>query len=134
VELEESGVTVTAVEVPHRAEFSNTFGFVIEGKSKKKLLYLPDVDHWEFEIDALLEDCDYCLLDGTFYSGAELPGRDLTQIPHPFVAHSVERFAALKEKTQIYFTHFNHSNPCCQTDFALPEGFHTLQEKQTFDL
>jgi pyrroloquinoline quinone biosynthesis protein B len=57
----------------------------------------------------VLETVDVALLDGTFFSSSELPGRDLTEIPHPLV----QAMAALLAGTpaHIRFIHLNHSNP-----------------------
>ena len=38
------------------------------------------------DIAALLETVDYALLDATFFADGELGNRDMSQIPHPFVA------------------------------------------------
>ena len=37
---------ITSVQVPHRDEFSETVGFVIEGPNKR-VLFIPDIDKWE---------------------------------------------------------------------------------------
>ena len=51
-------------------------------------------------------------LDGTFFDAAELPGRDMREIPHPFIVESLSRFASLTaaERTRIRFIHLNHTN------------------------
>jgi pyrroloquinoline quinone biosynthesis protein B len=56
---------------------------------------------------------DYLFLDGTFYSEKELPGRNMAEIPHPFVQESMGLFKDLPgiEKRKIWFIHFNHTNP-----------------------
>ena len=56
---------------------------------------------------------DIALLDGTFYKNGELPGRDMREVPHPFVEESIQRFSSLPstEKSKIVFIHFNHTNP-----------------------
>jgi pyrroloquinoline quinone biosynthesis protein B len=107
--------------VPHRDEYSDTIGLKIVGP-RKKLLYIPDIQNWEtWKIDILKEvqSVDYALLDGTFFSPKELPGRDLSKIGHPFMRDSMDRLASVvrQGKTRIYFTHFNHSNPVLN-----PEG------------
>jgi len=100
--------------VPHRDEFSDTVGFLIAGP-KRKLLYIPDIQNWKAwdrSIVAEVEKVDYAILDGTFFSPDELPGRDLSKIGHPFIKDSMEVIAAAAkpEKGKIYFTHLNHSN------------------------
>ena len=85
----------------------------------KSAIYIPDIDSWE-QWDALgtkLEDIitvnDYLLIDGTFYSGDELPGRDMSKIPHPTIVHTMEMLKTLDlaSRAKVYFTHLNHSNP-----------------------
>jgi len=108
------GFKITPLSVPHRKEFTDTHGFLIQGE-KKSLLYIPDIDAWEPVQDSLRQwflKTDFALLDGTFYSGGELPGRDIRLVPHPFVEHSVALFDGFpKFHTKIFFTHFNHTNP-----------------------
>ena len=112
------GVSATPFLVPHRQEFSEVVGFIIQGP-EKSALYLPDIDSWEewdgegIRIEDMIARVDAAYVDATFYSGDELPGRDMTKIPHPTVAHSMERFAALpeNERAKIHFIHMNHTNP-----------------------
>jgi len=114
-------ITVKGFQVPHRDEFSDTLGFVISGQ-ERRLLYIPDIQSWtawDRSIVDEVEKVQVALLDGTFYGSAELPGRDLSKIGHPFISKSMEILSApaKKGRTQIYFTHLNHTN------FALsPEG------------
>ncbi|HFA49723.1 MAG TPA: pyrroloquinoline quinone biosynthesis protein PqqB [Bacteroidetes bacterium] len=108
-------IKIRPVPVPHRDEFSETVGFKIEGP-QKSLLYIPDIDKWDlWEKDILHEiaKVDYALLDGSFYQNGEIPGRDMSEIPHPFITESMEIFRALPagEKAKIHFIHFNHTNP-----------------------
>ena len=58
------------------------------------------------------------LLDGTFYKNGELPGRDMSEVPHPFVEESLQKFSALSspEKSKIVFIHFNHTNPLLKNE------------------
>lgn len=120
--------------VPHRYEYSDTIGLSISGK-KKKLLYIPDIQNWKAWKRSIVEEVskvDIALLDGTFYSPEELPGRDLSQIGHPFIKSSTKLLGkvAREGKKEIYFTHLNHTN------FALdPEGMERKQmEEQGFKL
>lgn len=112
------GISVTAYKVPHRDEYSETAGFVIQGPSKK-LLFLPDLDDWDrwaSEYDTRIEDMigsvDAALLDATFYDNHELPGRDMSKIPHPRVTESMDRFESLPQSDQdkVRFFHINHTN------------------------
>lgn len=106
---------VTALTVPHRDEFSETVAFRIEGP-RKKVLFLPDIDkweRWERAIEQELAVVDIAYLDATFFDGAEMPGRDMREIPHPFVVESLQRFGKLnpRERAKIRLIHLNHTNP-----------------------
>ena len=108
-------LSIQPFKVPHRDEYSETVGFVIRSKSRS-LLYIPDIDKWEKwdrNINAMIGKVDVALLDGTFYRNGELPGRDMREVPHPFVEESMKRFDTLsiKDRSKIIFTHFNHTNP-----------------------
>jgi pyrroloquinoline quinone biosynthesis protein B len=101
--------------VPHRDEFSETVGFIIAGPNKK-VLFIPDIDKWEkwrTNIVSLIKEVDYALIDGTFFSAAEVNNRNIAEIPHPLVQESMQLFDSLssKEKEKIIFIHFNHTNP-----------------------
>ena len=72
---------MTALRVPHRDEFSDTVGFLVEGPSRK-LLWLPDIDKWDkwkLSLEDVLAEVDHAFIDATFYSGDELPGRDISK-------------------------------------------------------
>jgi pyrroloquinoline quinone biosynthesis protein B len=106
---------VKPILVPHRDEFSETVGFIIEGP-QKKLLFIPDIDKWEkwrTDIVSLIKEVDYALIDGTFFSAVEVGNRNIGEIPHPIVQESMQLFDSLpaKEKEKIMFIHFNHTNP-----------------------
>ncbi|MGB1040879.1 MAG: MBL fold metallo-hydrolase [Flavobacteriales bacterium] len=108
-------IQVTPFLVPHRDEFSETVGYKITGPNKSAL-FIPDIDKWEkWDKDIIKEiaKVDYAFLDATFYSGKELNNRDISEIPHPFIIESMEKFKDLPqdEKSKIYFIHFNHTNP-----------------------
>jgi len=139
-----SSLTVTALLVPHRDEYSDTVGFLIR-TPRAALFYLPDIDKWErwttTRIEDVIQNVDYALVDGTFFDADELPGRAMDEIPHPFIAESLARFASLpaNERNKIYFTHFNHSNPASTE--SSPEaatvraaGFHLAREGMRFEL
>jgi pyrroloquinoline quinone biosynthesis protein B len=56
---------------------------------------------------------DLALLDGCFYSAAELPGRDISQIPHPLITDTAERLkGVITDNKAVVMVHLNHSNPC----------------------
>ena len=110
-----SSIEVTPLQVPHRDEFTETVGFQVQTKSKG-LLFIPDIDKWEkwsTDIKVMVENNDYALLDATFFGADELPGRDMSEIPHPFVVESLKLFDPLKisHKSKVHFIQFNHSNP-----------------------
>jgi pyrroloquinoline quinone biosynthesis protein B len=109
------GLTATPLLVPHRDEFSDTYGFIVRGP-RRALLYVPDIDKWE-RWDRRLEDVlatvDVALLDGTFAEDGEIPGRSMAEIPHPFIAETLDRLSRLPlaERAKVRFTHLNHTNP-----------------------
>ena len=113
-------VRVAAFRVPHRDEYTDTVGFKISTDSKS-LVYLPDIDKWskwDRSIDTVVADTDVALLDGSFFADGELPGRDMAQIPHPFIEESIARFSSLPAnvRQRIKFIHLNHTNPAIQND------------------
>jgi len=102
---------LTAVTVPHRDELSDTVAFVVHG-SARQLFYCPDIDawqNWEHDLRAFVSGMDIALLDGSFFSADELPGRDLSEIPHPLVTDTVERLAGVV--CDVRLIHLNHTNP-----------------------
>lgn len=114
-EVMSPSLKVKPLLVPHRDEFSETVGYVIEGPNKK-VLFIPDIDKWEkwrTDIVSLIKEVDHALIDGTFFSAAEVGNRNIAEIPHPLVQESMQLFDALpaKEKEKIMFIHFNHTNP-----------------------
>jgi len=103
-------LAVTALTVPHRDEWSDTVGFVVRGPSAR-LLYLPDIDKWEKwdrRVEDEVERVEVALLDGTFFSAGEIPGRSQAEIPHPLVGETASRLAALARRVE--FVHLNHTN------------------------
>jgi len=112
-----SRLTITPFKVPHRDEFSETVGYRIDGPSKS-LVFIPDIDKWskwQINIIDIVENSDYSLLDGTFYDINELPGRDMSKIPHPFIIETMNLFENSDKKNSIYFIHLNHTNPALNT-------------------
>ncbi len=112
------GLSITPLPVPHRDEFSETVAFIIEG-TQRRLLFLPDIDTWEewgamgYEIENMVAAVDVAYLDATFFSGDELPGRDMSRIPHPTIRHTMDRFQGSPPeiRERIRFIHMNHTNP-----------------------
>ena len=111
------GLTVTPLLVPHRQEYSEVVGFRITGPGKS-VLFIPDIDSWKdwdaagTRIEAEIARVDVAYLDGTFFANGEIPGRDMSGFPHPFIKASLERFAGLpeKERAKVRFIHLNHTN------------------------
>ena len=116
------GLSLTPLAVPHRAEYTDTHGFIVRGP-RRAVFYLPDIDkweRWETPIETVLRQVDVALLDGTFFADGEIPGRSMAEIPHPFIAESLARFATLPaaERRKIVFTHLNHTNPAADPQSA----------------
>jgi pyrroloquinoline quinone biosynthesis protein B len=51
---------------------------------------------------------DLALLDGTFASLEELPGRDIRHVPHPLMSDTRARTAG--RRARVLFVHLNHTN------------------------
>lgn len=136
-------VIIQPIEVPHRAEFSETVGYKIYGPNKK-VLFIPDIDKWylwEKSIIDEIKQVDYALIDATFYDSKEINYRDVSEIPHPFVVESMELFDALKleEKNKIFFIHLNHTNPLLdkssdQYKFVKDKGYNIAEEGMKLEL
>lgn len=111
------GVRVAALAVPHRDEYTDTLGFVVEGPHRR-ILYVPDSapwSQWPRALPQVLADrkIDVALLDGSFYSPDELPGRDLSTLAHPLIVETMDLLQPLVDagRVRVIFTHLNHSNP-----------------------
>ena len=133
---------VTPWVVPHRDEFSETAGFLIEGP-EKSVLFLPDIDKWERwdrDLRAVLQKVDIALIDATFFRNGELPNRDMSEIPHPFVEETMNLLSDLgpEEKKKVCFIHFNHTNPLIWDEASREEvksaGFEVAAEGMVFSL
>ena len=118
-------------------------GYIISGPSKK-LLFIPDIDKWEKwsqNINRLIEKVDYALIDATFFDAAEINNRPISEIPHPLVVESMDRFKStpLKDKQKIHFIHFNHTNPLINnksiaTEKVIKAGFNITKKGNIFKL
>lgn len=107
-------LTVTPFLVPHRDEYSETVGYRIDGPNRSAV-FIPDIDkwdRWDTDIRSVIRSVDYALLDAAFYADGELPGRDMSKIPHPHVAESMALFEDMtkEEKGRVIFIHMNHTN------------------------
>ena len=137
------GVRVRAVPAPHRDEYTDTVGFLVRGP-RTTVFYVPDTDSWAAwgeRLDEVLAEVDVALVDGTFYSRDELPDRKVSEIGHPLIADSLERFgeAVRSGRLRVLFTHLNHSNPALDPDG--PErraieraGFRVLEDGEEIGL
>ena len=109
------GLRITPITVPHRDEYSDTVGYRIAGPHAT-VLYVPDTDGWSQWPAPLLDalgDVDVAILDGTFYSMAELPGRDIDKVRHPLMTQTMDLLqeAVNQGRLRVIFTHLNHTNP-----------------------
>lgn len=135
------GLEVTALTVPHREEYSDTVGFRFQGE-RASLLYLPDIDSWDawdLDLADVVAGVDIAMLDSTFYSLDELPGRDQADVPHPLVVETMRRLGSATEDHRIVLTHLNNSNPLLdeagpERAAALAAGFEIARAGQSFDL
>ena len=117
-----SNIIVTPVQVPHRDEYSETAGYIIEGKNKKAL-FIPDIDKWEKwdrNLSQLAEEFDFLLIDATFYDSKEI-NRDISEIPHPLVTETIDLLSGLhvENRSKVYFIHMNHTNMMLDPDSEL---------------
>lgn len=108
-------LSVQSFRVQHRDEYSETVGFNII-TTNRKYLFIPDIDKWnkwDRPIIDKVKSVDIALLDGTFYDDTELPGRSMSEVPHPFIIESEQLFAneVSVTKSKVRFIHFNHTNP-----------------------
>jgi pyrroloquinoline quinone biosynthesis protein B len=108
-------VAVTPFLVPHRDEYSETVGYQISGP-QRTAVFIPDINKWHdwsTDLAKLVKSVDYAFLDATFFADGELPGRDMSKIPHPFVTETMALLADLahEHKQKVWFIHFNHTNP-----------------------
>jgi pyrroloquinoline quinone biosynthesis protein B len=137
-------VQITPIQVPHRDEFTETVGYKIQG-SKKTVLFIPDINKWQtwnVKLSEILKTVEVALLDGTFYKNGEIPNRDMSLIPHPFVEETIQLLKNLppSEKVKVHFIHFNHTNPLIHADskerkeVITQEGFNIAYEGQIIPL
>jgi len=132
-------IEVTPFLVPHRDEYSETVGFSLQGPSRT-IIYIPDIDKWErwkIRIEDILANADIAYLDGTFFANGELPGRDMSKIPHPFITESMARFSKLsaRDRDKVRFIHANHTNPILDPSSAATRvveaaGHHVAEQEE----
>jgi pyrroloquinoline quinone biosynthesis protein B len=130
-------IKITPFLVPHRDEFSETVGYKIEGP-KKSIIFIPDIDKWSKwgkDIVKIVDENDYALLDGSFFQNGEIPGRDMSEIPHPFIIESLKKLESSNKISKVYFIHLNHTNPALIKDSNAQQqiinaGFNIAEPKQ----
>lgn len=103
-------VEVTMIQVPHRSEWgTDTAALAIRGP-ERSLLYLPDIDRWDEwdrDLETTVRQFDVVMLDGCFWVAPPRAG-----VPHPPITETMDRLEHLAGgRTEIVFTHINHSNP-----------------------
>jgi pyrroloquinoline quinone biosynthesis protein B len=130
-------------KVPHRDEIADTVAFVFRGPDAS-LLFLPDINAWSLwnrKVAEAVAGVDVALLDGTFWSLDELPGRTLDEVPHPLMPQTMDALQAVVDtkKTRVVLTHLNNTNPAL--DDGGPEqaeiarrGFGIAREGMRFSL
>ncbi len=103
-EFELDGFRYVPIQVPHRNKVADTVGYII--KSKKRTIYIPDIDHWTDRIIEEIKTADIAIIDGTFYSKDEISRFD--DVPHPPIKETTKLLEDVN--IDIYFTHINHTN------------------------
>jgi pyrroloquinoline quinone biosynthesis protein B len=130
-----SNIAVTAIPVPHRDEYSETVGWVLADPEHWSILYLPDIDSWA-EMEARLPGFTLeewirkvgpggiVFIDATFWDDNELPGRDMSEIPHPRITATMDLLQdlPLQERAKVHFIHYNHTNPIRDPDSAASQS------------
>ena len=92
-------------------------------------------------LEDMISQVDVAYLDATFFDNNELPGRDMTKIPHPRVVDSIARFKKLPRGVQekVRFFHINHTNPIRYSSsksykFVYESGFKVAKRAETICL
>jgi len=129
-----SELRIAPITVPHRDEFSETVGFAVftagpnaSQKAIRTAFYFPDFDSWagwknslrklsqgqDFPSEHFIQASEYVFVDATFYDDNELPGRDMSEIPHPRVTETMDLLQGLpaEQRAKVHFIHYNHTNP-----------------------
>lgn len=137
---------VTPFLVPHRPEFSEVVGYRIDGPSRSAL-FIPDIDSWTewdawgVRLEDVLASVDVAYLDATFFANGEIPGRDMSGFPHPFITTTMERLSEAADTTRakIRFIHLNHTNPALisgspEWQSVISAGFNVAETGETIVL
>jgi pyrroloquinoline quinone biosynthesis protein B len=132
------GLRATPVGVEHREDFSDTVAWLFEGPIHS-ILYAPDMDRIDEVMVDLIASVDVAFVDGTFYSGDEVPGA-MGTVPHPPVGTTMAQLkGAVEGGTRVIYTHLNHTNPMCdpdalETQTVTSAGFEIASEGMTLDI
>lgn len=135
-----NGISILPFTVPHRDEYSETAGYRIY-TAAKSYLFIPDInkwDKWEKKITEEVNAVDIAFVDATFYNETELPGKRISEVPHPFVAETMQLFeqTGIKTKNKIHFIHLNHTNPLLwntqQQELIRNMGYNIAQKGRTY--
>lgn len=116
----DEGLEVQLLPVPHRNEFADTVGFVFRGP-RAAMLYIPDINAWhlwERDLAEVVASVDVALLDASFWSLDELPGRSLADVPHPLVGQTMDLLQEVVDRggSRVLLTHLNNTNPVLWDD------------------
>lgn len=130
-------------KVPHRDEFADTVAFVFRGP-QATLLFLPDINmwsQWDRGVVEAVSSVDVALLDATFWSIDELPGRSMDDLPHPLITQTMEALQGVVDAgtARVVLTHLNNSNPALdeggpEQAEVLERGFEIAREGMRFAL
>ncbi len=117
-------MTIDAITVPHRAEFTDTVALSVRLDDEPWFLYLPDIDSWDDwrQAEETISSHPMCLLDATFSRADELADRSVTEIKHPLAADTIERFGSMTDSTRIVLGHINHSNPLADPESPISQS------------
>lgn len=136
-------IKITPFAVPHRDEFTETLGFRIESVNKS-VVYIPDIDawkKWDKKIEEVIKEYSRIYIDGTFNDKKEIPHRNTSKIPHPFITDTIKLLNTLpkSEKKKVHFIHLNHTNPVLKSKSSERKkienaGFHVAEEMNKFYL
>ncbi len=130
-------------QVPHRNEIADTVAFVFRGPAAS-ILFLPDINAWSMwnrNVAEAVASVDVALVDGTFWSLDELPGRTIDEVPHPLMLQTMDVLQGVvdRKQTRVVLTHLNNTNPALddggpqQAEIAR-RGFGLAREGMRFDL
>lgn len=131
-------LSITPIAVPHRGEFSDTIGLIIQGP-QLRAFYCPDIDNWhdcDFDARDFMAQQDLAIVDGTFFDEGELPAGRMQSVPHPLVKNSAAFFKGIPAK--LFFTHLNHTNPLWhdspERNWLRENGLNVAEQGQRWEL